>query len=1635
FVVSDKLGMFHFEGVRPGTHVVQLDLDSIPKGYKILPCEENSRFAGRAYSQFVDMQGGTIWRTDFYLGKDELQAPVATASTEKSTAVAGDSITGLQPEQKGEVTLEMNSSQNGDIIDYRLPINAHTVAVKNLKMLVTLPTAAAYIPGSSSLNGAALPDPELSGTTLSFPLGDSSNKWLSELQFRAKVDINQKAGELQTKALLRFDTATTANSSTPEVINALSLTKSEKFNELPLFILRPHFPTLKAELGDMDRLELDRLVEKLSGKIVKRIDVTGHTDNVRIAPKSRDIYADNSALSLARAKSVGRYLAAALHLPPSALFLNGSADREPIAQNSSESGRALNRRVEVRVTAVESVEIPELKITRERSGIEKVETTAPSTQTSEEPHNLTQPPVKTSSETVQSAANATQSQAAPDTSSKAATVKAAQPTAVRQNSEDHVKLYSAINEGFVHYRIKLVNIKEPVSGVTATLVTPKSFLYMTGTSRLAGLPANDPNTAESVINYSFPELKDEKSFDLRLQALIDGDDKSEALASSVTVVIIGKDGKPLKTFTAAAELTDSMEEINRADAPIIVPTAVTADNKEKERKEIADQFNEYAEKVQVVTEAAKTETAPADGGLHVKDTEGILSPSDTAILATRINPVRIVLNSELTPHLFLDGTEISADRIGFTMKDKESGKSLYTYIGVDFGDEGEHTLQLKGLDSFNFPRFDKSAKITRTGEIASIRLISAEGNIADGKTPVRVRVQLFDKFDKPVPASAELTFKGGDLKAVTSGESYSRVTSASSTATVAQDGWISFAPVNNSGIYRAQLAYNKAEISIETYVKPMMRNWLLVGMAEGTVGYNTLSGHMENLKSAGEEDHLYEKGRVALYAKGTVKGEWLLTMAYDSAKKNTGIGSNGLFQTIDPNSYYTIYGDSSAQMYDAASQRKLYLKIERDQFYALFGDYDTGLTVSELSRYSRRMNGIKSEYRSRDYDVTVFGSETGQSFAKDELRGDGTSGLYRLSKSGIVINSEKIVIESRDRFHSEVVITSNQMNRFTDYSIDYDAGTIFFKSPVASRDDQLNPIYIVADYEVADAGKNALTYGGHAAAKMMNGKVQVGGTYVHEGHISGSGNLYGADATAILAPGTKARAEIATSSDDTGTKRSGNAYLAELTHTGKQFDGKAYFREQEDGFGLGQQKASEAGTRKFGVEGAYRPDKNITISSQAYRQYTLLTGATRDFMEGLVAWNEKQYTVRTGLRYASDTLQDGSKATSLLGTIGASWKSFDQKLTIRADHEQALASKNENADFPTRTVIGADYQATKAVMIFAQEELTYGSMANTNTTRVGVKSTPWSGATLNSSLANDIRENGNRTFANLGLTQKWQINPRWMVDGGLDHSETVRKKEGYSLNSAVAPASGGEDFTAVSLGANYTEKKLTWSNRAEYRNSRTDDKWGITSGLINEQGLNWGWTARLQLLHTQSAGGDSKTDSDLRFGLAYRPPVTKWIILERLDLITSDEKTAVESTKGKRIVNNLNANYRPDRKTQISIQYGAKYVLEKIDEKEYSGYTDLMGIEGRYDITKEWDLGLRSSVLHTWATDQFAYSFGPSVGFNVMENAWISMGYNFAGFRDKDFSAANYTAQGPFIQFRVKFDQNSVKDALNVLNH
>ena len=89
YVASDADGMFHFEGVSAGTHVVQLDMDSVPDELELVQCDDDNAQAGRAYSRCLELTPGGLWRTDFrFRGRQPSNGTVALAMSGELAAVA-----------------------------------------------------------------------------------------------------------------------------------------------------------------------------------------------------------------------------------------------------------------------------------------------------------------------------------------------------------------------------------------------------------------------------------------------------------------------------------------------------------------------------------------------------------------------------------------------------------------------------------------------------------------------------------------------------------------------------------------------------------------------------------------------------------------------------------------------------------------------------------------------------------------------------------------------------------------------------------------------------------------------------------------------------------------------------------------------------------------------------------------------------------------------------------------------------------------------------------------------------------------------------------------------------------------------------------------------------------------------------------------------------------------------------------------------------------------------------------------------------------------------------------------------------------------------------------------------------------
>lgn len=115
-----------------------------------------------------------------------------------------------------------------------------------------------------------------------------------------------------------------------------------QFQPAKTFVLDDcNFETGKATLEPESYAVLDELVAYLVRKDDEKIELGGHTDNVGSA-------ASNLKLSLDRANTVRAYLLTK-GIDPDRVTAKGYGMTQPIADNKSEDGRALNRRTEVKI--------------------------------------------------------------------------------------------------------------------------------------------------------------------------------------------------------------------------------------------------------------------------------------------------------------------------------------------------------------------------------------------------------------------------------------------------------------------------------------------------------------------------------------------------------------------------------------------------------------------------------------------------------------------------------------------------------------------------------------------------------------------------------------------------------------------------------------------------------------------------------------------------------------------------------------------------------------------------------------------------------------------------------------------------------------------------------------------------------------------------------------------------------------------------------------------------------------------------------------------------------------------------------------------------------------------------------------
>lgn len=941
--------------------------------------------------------------------------------------------------------------------------------------------------------------------------------------------------------------------------------------------------------------------------------------------------------------------------------------------------------------------------------------------------------------------------------------------------------------------------------------------------------------------------------------------------------------------------------------------------------------------------------------------------------------------------------------------------------------------------------------------------------VADGKTRPVAAVRFTDRQGRPVRSGVTGGFGVGDpyqsaamLDQLQLGQltgASPQGASASATWTIERDDGIALielAPTMVSGPLHLDFTFADEELTrrqaLEGWVVPGDLPFTLVGLAEGTLGADSIAERME--RSGRFDSDLGEAARIAFYAKGRVPGAMLLTIAYDSAKEKAG---QRLLGSIDPSAYYTIYADGSNRRYDAASTERLYVRLEAGAFYALYGDFVTGFDQTQLGRYQRTMTGVKAETRLGRFHAQGFAADVASRHRRDEIQGAGIFGPYALSNRTLLANSERVAIEVRDRLRSEIVVSRRELSRFIDYDLDLLSGTITFREPVLSRDFDLNPQFIVVDYEAADGlGTASFNAGLRADVTLGQGNdVRIGATAISDRGEAARTQLGALDLRARIGSSTEIRAEAAVSRREGADAA---AWLIEAEHHTGTLDVLAYAREAHRDFGTGQQNSVELGRRKVGVDGRLALSENASFVARSWYDESLSDAASRIAVQGDFVYRGLSGEGRIGVAHITDHLADGTSATSTVLDGQATKRLLGNRLELGVGTSIALGSTG-SVDLPTRHRLRARYAINDAVRLIGTYEIAHGDAIDARNFNLGFELSPWAGARMVSAIGRqDIAEAGERSYAAFGLAQSLTLSSTLTLDASLDGNRRIGGANVADLVNPGHPASSGgqltdgavfENFTALTLGLGWRIADWSATLRGEWRDGEYADRKGLTAGIIRQ--LGDGVTVGGGASWTRAAGASETSTEVMQAALAaaFRPAGSRFASLAKLefrgDSVTGAKlgqtapvgRTALSvdgDARSQRLVASLSTNWRPASgdnasrtgSTEIALFAGMRYNLDRLERQDVTSTAVLGGLDARFGLGERIEFGGSATVRAGLSDGTTAFAIGPQIGISPAKNTLLTLGYNIRGFRDADFSAARHTDSGLYASVRLKLDSDSL---------
>jgi len=1336
-------------------------------------------------------------------------------------------------------------------------------------------------PESISYDGVGASQPIASNNTAA---GKAKNRrvevqvWYDEVtEYAVKKEVIVEAAKLnrikvcrkETVCKLRYKEGNAKRARLRNLVSPLRLDEGQ--SEIPAEFIR----------------QIKEVLNNLSNQKNVLVRFVGHTDNLPLTDRQQRIYGDHAALSKARARRVALGVADVLGLANTAVGSNGKGETRPVASNDTQKGRALNRRVDVEFWHDD----PFQEFTAEAQAC----------------------PEKAAAEVI------TLSYDPPSGPIKAIRLQQGQPiispgfTSRLRKLMDEVSERSNVRLSFIGY-----TDNKRLSRRTAMVYGDDIGLSTARARKVMETIKNDLELSENQVQFEGRGFV--HSRDVASTGFVQFD------SSRVEVQIIYDE-------LAVLEEDEGLDitRINR-EATAHTPYSLNLMRISVDGEPLHDPYKNIAD-LQRCTDVALEKAR-------------IQFKFDNLKLQPRLN-VTAWPNS--VRFADIPETELQENRVYF--KSYSNYRDYITRAEIRIYEEQQSTrdaaLAVIPVDAQGnaqwLAEFDDFEGPTEKLKYL-LRVYDSKGNYDETRAlPLWLLDNLHEKDDEPVDIEKELL--------VGYGETHLRrqtIPLRGGTVTVNGDNipenhtvWLAGRPlpVNEEGkfvsdeifrpgLHTVEVAVLDKEGNGELFLRELelkKNDWFYVGIADITFAKDNTIGpaRLVTKDETHYQNELNTDGRFAFFVDGKFDEGWQLTASADTREGPIDeIFSNflekspeALFRRIDPDYYYPTFGDDSTVVENAPTSGNFFVKLQRRSDYALWGNFLTKYTDTDLAQIDRGLYGANGHYESKQvtafgektYIVDAFAAEPGTISGRDEYRGTGGS-LYFLRRQDILAGSDRLRIEVRDK-DSGIVMSVQQLVPALDYDIDYIQGRVMLNAPLSStaRDNLIvnngslsgNPVYLVARYEYTPGfdSLNDIAVGGRANV-WLNDYVKLGATASSLEELGSKSTLNGIDITLRKNAGSWVKIEAA----NTAGKGSGS------------------LNSNDGGFNF---NGIETDLSEDGKAAAYRIDSNLRLT---------------DVIEG-ARGNATLYLQDREAGYSAPGQLTSKDIQQFGGTLNMPLTesiSLNVKADV-SDQDQSLATRSADVNLAYR--MSPNWQFSSGLRVDSREDNSSNIVA---TQKQGDRT----------DIALDATYNSLENWTVYGFAQGTANTTGSRLENNrVGTGATMRLTERFNVEGEV---SGGDAGTGARFGTDYLMSDRT----SLYLNYTLDNE--RTSNGVRARKGNMATGFRSRYTDTVSVYGEERyTHGDVPNGLTHAmgvdvAPNDRWTYGASIEAGTlQDQKTYAET---KRMAAGLVAGYQHNSMRYTGAVEYRNDVIQNPDLSEIEQITWLFKNSFRYLLNPDWRL-------------------------------------------------------------------------------